>query len=126
MRKRLERPRTEPPHDHDLGLVHDMSVMLSRRRALWIMDAVGTTPVVAACSSGTGTTGSSAPAAAASTAAAPQETAGPYPGDGSDGPNRTAGGAGPGGAPPAGPPPGGGTSFGNGPGAEPRDGAPAR
>jgi protocatechuate 3,4-dioxygenase beta subunit len=68
-----------------------MSVMLSRRRALWIMGAVGTTSVAAACSSGTGTTvGSSAPAAAASTtavAAAPQETAGPYPGDGSNGPN---------------------------------------
>lgn len=68
-----------------------MSVMLSRRRALWIMGAVGTTSVAAACASGKGTTaGSSAPAAAASTtavAAAPQETAGPYPGDGSNGPN---------------------------------------
>ncbi|MEV0368109.1 dioxygenase [Nocardia fusca] len=91
MRNRPEPPRTELPHEHDLGLAHDMSVMLSRRRALWIMGAVGTTSVAAACSSGTGTTaGSSAPAAAASTtavAAAPQETAGPYPGDGSNGPN---------------------------------------
>lgn len=55
------------------------------------MGAVGTTSVAAACSSGTGiTAGSSAPTAAASTAvvaAAPQETAGPYPGDGSNGPN---------------------------------------
>ncbi|MEV3963495.1 dioxygenase [Nocardia sp. NPDC050193] len=68
-----------------------MSVMLSRRRALWIMGAVGTASVAAACASGTGTTaGSSAPAAARTTAvaaAAQQETAGPYPGDGSNGPN---------------------------------------
>lgn len=69
-----------------------MSVMLSRRRALWIMGAVGTASVAAACSSGTGTTttGSASSTAAASgtaVAAAPQETAGPYPGDGSNGPN---------------------------------------
>lgn len=70
-----------------------MSVMLSRRRALWIMGAVGTASVAAACSSGTGTgtgaTGSASTAAASGTAvaAAPQETAGPYPGDGSNGPN---------------------------------------
>ncbi|MFQ6230760.1 dioxygenase [Nocardia sp. NPDC002869] len=69
-----------------------MSVMLSRRRALWIMGAVGTASVAAACSSGTGTTttGSASSTAAASgtaVAAAPQETAGPYHGDGSNGPD---------------------------------------
>ncbi|MGW1741501.1 dioxygenase family protein [Nocardia sp. NPDC001965] len=66
-----------------------MSVMLSRRRALWIMSAVGSASVVAAaCSSGTDATAtSSADTTSTAVAAAPQETAGPYPGDGSNGPN---------------------------------------
>lgn len=79
----------EERHEHDLGLAHDMSVMLSRRRALWIMSAVGSASVVAAaCSSGTDATAtSSADTTSTAVAAAPQETAGPYPGDGSNGPN---------------------------------------
>lgn len=71
-----------------------MSVMFSRRRALWLLGAAGTASVAAACSTDSGT-GSSRTGSAASTtaatgtvaAAAPQETAGPYPGDGSNGPN---------------------------------------
>lgn len=69
-----------------------MSVMFSRRRALWLLGAAGTASVAAACSTGDGgNTGSTATSTAANTgsaaAAAPQETAGPYPGDGSNGPN---------------------------------------
>lgn len=92
MRKRPSRP-SEDRHEHDLGLAHDMSVMLSRRRALWFLGAAGTASVAAACAPGTNTTATtSTPSAAAAdtgtvVATAPQETAGPYPGDGSNGPN---------------------------------------
>ncbi len=90
MWKRPSRPNAEE-HEHDLGLAHDMSVMFSRRRALWLLGAVGTASVAAACSTGDGGTGSAANPTAANpgtvAVAAPQETAGPYPGDGSNGPN---------------------------------------
>lgn len=91
MRKRPSGPREER-HEHDLGLAHDLSVMFSRRRALWLLGAAGTASVAAACASNDGSApaGSAATSAAADTgtvAAAPQETAGPYPGDGSNGPN---------------------------------------
>lgn len=90
MRKRRSQPAGER-HEHDLGLAHDMSVMFSRRRALWLLGAAGTASVAAACSTGGDSGGSAATSAASSTVqtvtAAPQETAGPYPGDGSNGPN---------------------------------------
>ncbi len=83
-------------HEHDLGLAHDLQV-LSRRRILQLAGVAGAAALVAACeggaakhASGTTTaatsTGSAADAAACA-AAAPAETAGPYPGDGSNGPN---------------------------------------
>ncbi|MGI5217024.1 dioxygenase [Nocardia sp. CA-290969] len=88
MRKRPARPSGER-HEHDLGFAHDMSVMFSRRRALWLLGAAGTASVAAACSTGTGGSGTGSATATTGTvaAAAPQETAGPYPGDGSNGPN---------------------------------------
>ncbi|MEU1208783.1 dioxygenase [Nocardia sp. NPDC005825] len=68
--------------------------VMNRRRALWAVGAAGVAAVAAGCSRNAGTeasTTSSATTSAASgsgtTAAAPQETAGPYPGDGSNGPN---------------------------------------
>lgn len=79
-------------HEHDLGLAHDMRVM-NRRRALWAVGAAGVAAVAAGCSrsSGSDASATSATTSAASgsgtAAAAPQETAGPYPGDGSNGPN---------------------------------------
>lgn len=82
-------------HDHDRGLGHDMTTMLSRRRALLVF-GTASAAALAACSSGTSApaletavSSSSAETAAAGTcvAAVPQETAGPYPGDGSNGPN---------------------------------------
>ncbi|CDZ87283.1 intradiol ring-cleavage dioxygenase [Rhodococcus ruber] len=96
--RRARRVPTDPDlHEHDLGLAHDMRTMLSRRRMLAVFGAAGTA-ALAACSTGgststsaavSATTASSTTAAAMGecVAAAPQETAGPYPGDGSNGPN---------------------------------------
>nr|WP_280399083.1 dioxygenase [Nocardia carnea] len=69
-----------------------MSVMFSRRRALWLLGAAGTATVAAACSADNGSSGAGSGTTTSATtgtvaAAAPQETAGPYPGDGSNGPN---------------------------------------
>lgn len=79
--------------EHDRGLSYDMSV-LSRRRALLAFGA-GVAAVTAACSATRTTAESStgprpttqAPTSASLAEAAPQETQGPYPGDGSNGPN---------------------------------------
>ncbi|HEY9264555.1 MAG TPA: dioxygenase, partial [Mycobacterium sp.] len=79
--------------EHDRGLSYDISVM-SRRRALLAFGA-SVAAVTAACGT-TRTTGESATTQSTSTQAststslaeaAPQETQGPYPGDGSNGPN---------------------------------------
>jgi protocatechuate 3,4-dioxygenase beta subunit len=84
-------------HDHDRGLAFDLSTLLSRRRALTVLAAAGLAPL-AGCGSGAGgssattstSTGSTSTATSAGSATCeeiPQETAGPYPGDGSNGPN---------------------------------------
>jgi protocatechuate 3,4-dioxygenase beta subunit len=89
------------PHDHDLGLRHDLDVLLDRRRLLGIFGGLGVAGALAACGqASTGSTASptSAPATASTSASAstsgsvsldevPDETKGPYPGDGSNGPN---------------------------------------
>ena len=85
-------------HDHDRGLSHDLPALLNRRRALGLLTGAGLAAALAACSSdgtssATGTTTSAAatPSTAETTAAAgteiPEETAGPFPGDGSNGVN---------------------------------------
>ena len=86
----------DQPHEHDLGLAHDLKV-LSRRRMFQLAGAAGASALVAACAGGTpkqatgsasiATTTAGAADAAACATAAPAETAGPYPGDGSNGPN---------------------------------------
>ena len=99
--------------DHDLGLSHDLPNLLSRRLALTAFAGLGAVGMAACSTSGstsatssTATTGMGAPpsgmggppaggappAAAATTSDAvsgliPSETAGPYPGDGSNGPD---------------------------------------
>ncbi|MFC9894246.1 dioxygenase [Nocardia sp. NPDC127579] len=77
--------------EHDLGLLHDLTVMRSRRNALLLFGAAGVAAVAAGCSSdsepASAGPASTSTAAADCHAAAPQETAGPYPGDGSNGPN---------------------------------------
>jgi protocatechuate 3,4-dioxygenase beta subunit len=75
--------------EHDLGLSHDLPRLISRRRALGLLAGGIGAAVVTAC----GSSGSDdAPAAGGSTAAdataeIPDETAGPFPGDGSNGPD---------------------------------------
>jgi protocatechuate 3,4-dioxygenase beta subunit len=73
--------------DHDLGLSHDLPKILNRRGMLAILGGVGVA-AVAGCaadsSSGGGETGSTVDVADGEI---PEETAGPYPGDGSNGPN---------------------------------------
>ena len=86
---------------YDRGLQFDLSTLLDRRRMLGLFGAIGLATVVgcagdsasgtarATAASGPTTTtavGSSA-ATSADCAEIPEETAGPYPGDGSNGPN---------------------------------------
>ena len=90
------RPLARPGDDIvDQGLTFDLVTVTSRRRMLGFMGAGALTAVLAACSSGTTTAGSSESGSSTSgtsdsTAAGgevPTETAGPYPGDGSNGPD---------------------------------------
>ncbi len=74
---------------HDHGLPHDLQILLSRRRALGMLTVVGASGLLAACGDGPpdgerqaeviGTA-----ADGAECVAAPTETAGPYPADGSN------------------------------------------
>ena len=104
------------PHpNHDRGLEFDLSTLMSRRSLGMFFGAGGAVAALAACTPGGSTSTASTPASTATatatssaTAAAisspsatptltraiaectteiPQETAGPYPGDGSNGPN---------------------------------------
>lgn len=89
-------------HDHDRGLAHDVAVLnerlMDRRRILGLIGGLGALGALAAC--GQADSGSAASPSAASTSAAasasassgsltevPDETGGPYPADGSNGPN---------------------------------------
>ena len=84
---------TEPAWDQ--GLAFDVETLLSRRQALRILGVAGAGLTIAACAPGatallTGSPGASPTSAGSSTAecaAIPEETAGPYPGDGSNGPD---------------------------------------
>ncbi|MFJ6455353.1 intradiol ring-cleavage dioxygenase [Paenarthrobacter sp. NPDC091669] len=107
---------TTPHPNHDRGLEFDLSTLLSRRRTLGVLFGAGTAAALAACTPGTEGSGASPSSAAGTTAAAtesstaaaspsasatstvtrafaecgveiPEETLGPYPGDGSNGPN---------------------------------------
>ena len=97
------------PHDdrHDRGLEFDVRTLLARRRVLGILGGLGAGAALAACgtsggSSTAGTTSSSTSSSSSSSstsgsaasgsgstpgAEVPDETGGPYPGDGSNGPN---------------------------------------
>ena len=95
-------------HEHDLGLQHDLGTLrkrsLGRRGMLGLFGGLGVAAVAAGCgadSSGTATTADSSTGRPAPPAGGmggdsgvsvadgeiPEETAGPYPGDGSNGPN---------------------------------------
>ncbi|TCN38067.1 dioxygenase-like protein [Kribbella orskensis] len=94
-----------PPHEHDLGLVHDLGT-LRRRNVLRLLAGVGfaamagcatddstsggSTSPSSSSPSSSGTTSAGTPSATTSTGDVdeiPSETAGPFPGDGSNGPN---------------------------------------
>jgi hypothetical protein len=85
----------EELHEHDRGLSHDLPTLLSRRRALGLLGGTGLAVVLAGCGitgdADSGAGGSAAGSTAAGTASdgssIPEETAGPYPGDGSNGVN---------------------------------------
>jgi protocatechuate 3,4-dioxygenase beta subunit len=81
----------EPPPEHDLGLAYDLQ-MLSRRRALSLFAGIGLVTLVGCTTEKeSGMTSSSSRSTDTETATScdevPEETAGPYPGDGSNGPN---------------------------------------
>ena len=71
--------REDEVHDHDRGLSFDVSMLMTRRRALQLL-AIGGLATVVGCGGAYG--GSSA-----TTAAIPEETGGPFPADGSNGVN---------------------------------------
>jgi Dioxygenase len=73
--------------DHDRGLSYDLPRLMSRRRALGMLGGSVALAALAACGSSPSSTGSSATTGGEDAAEIPEETAGPYPGDGSNGPN---------------------------------------
>ncbi len=78
-------------HDHDKGLAFDLPKLISRRRALGVLAGSMTTAALAACGGGRASSDGSSSSATATASAGgqiPEETAGPYPGDGSNGPER--------------------------------------
>ncbi|MCI2958496.1 intradiol ring-cleavage dioxygenase [Agromyces atrinae] len=93
--------RGEPIDEEDRGLVYDVRTLIDRRRALGIFGGASLTALLAACSSPsaagpTASASASAPAAATPTPSSsasgpiqeiPDETGGPFPGDGSNGVN---------------------------------------
>jgi protocatechuate 3,4-dioxygenase beta subunit len=114
MNPRVTRPSTQPdeheaPEAHDLGLSHDLPALLNRRHAIGLLSVGGLAAALAACSAGTGTTtptgapsgappsgapgggGGGAPGDVSQTDVGegeiPEETNGPYPADGTNGPN---------------------------------------
>jgi protocatechuate 3,4-dioxygenase beta subunit len=78
--------------DHDRGLEFDLATLRSRRTALALFGGAGLA-VLTGCASndpaapGSTTTTTSTTPAGGSVEEIPRETAGPYPGDGSNGPN---------------------------------------
>jgi protocatechuate 3,4-dioxygenase beta subunit len=79
-------------HDHDRGLLYDLPRFavgpggVNRRRALALLGGAGALAALAACGTGTGSTSSSTPSSTDGTLTeVPDETGGPYPGDGSNG-----------------------------------------
>ncbi|KND34431.1 dioxygenase family protein [Streptomyces acidiscabies] len=86
----------EGVHEHDRGLSYDLPV-LARRRMIRLVAGVGLVPLVGCSAEGEGApaaaSGSSAPSGSPASsgggecAVIPEETAGPYPGDGSNGVN---------------------------------------
>ena len=83
--------------ESDRGLVYDLRTLVDRRRMLGLFGGIGAAALLAACggASSGGTTAARATTSGATGTTSgsgdltevPEETAGPYPGDGSNGPN---------------------------------------
>jgi protocatechuate 3,4-dioxygenase beta subunit len=84
--------------ESDRGLVYDLQTLVDRRKVLGLFGGLSAAALLAACggsgASGPGASGSASGATTTTSSAAsgdlaevPEETAGPYPGDGSNGPN---------------------------------------
>jgi len=97
---RWTRPDGQTVDEEDRGLVYDVRTLVDRRRVLGLFGGAGAAGLLAACglsgasdgataaSSRTGAaSGSGATAAAAGLTEVPDETGGPFPADGSNGPN---------------------------------------
>ena len=82
-----------PHDDHEDfgGLAVDLPRLLNRRRAMAVLGGSGLAALVAACNSSntatSATTTTSTSTTPSTITAIPEETAGPYPGDGSNGPD---------------------------------------
>ena len=80
--------RGDEIEDHDRGLSYDLPKLISRRAVVGLLAGGAGTAVLAACSSSSKeATGTTTSKSGERTAEIPEETAGPYPGDGSNGPN---------------------------------------
>lgn len=97
--ERTQQVIEENPEDHDRGLGFDINTLMSRRKALGLF-AVGGIGLLAGCGSSSSGSGAAATTTADATTTAgtstatttdvseiPEETGGPYPADGSNGPN---------------------------------------
>lgn len=78
-------------HDHNdifnRGLQFDVSTLLRRRRVLSVLGGAALATLVGCTADSTGNGGASSGTGADGCAEIPEETAGPFPGDGSNGPN---------------------------------------
>jgi protocatechuate 3,4-dioxygenase beta subunit len=84
------RPLPRPEEELvDQGLAFDVGTLMSRRRILGVLGLGAVGVGLAACGAGTSpaTSASSDSSAGTTTGEIPDETAGPYPGDGSNGPD---------------------------------------
>jgi protocatechuate 3,4-dioxygenase beta subunit len=78
-----------PIDEEDRGLLYDVRTLIDRRRALGLFGGFTAAALLAACSSSSSGAGSATTTTAApgELTEVPEETGGPYPGDGSNGPN---------------------------------------
>jgi protocatechuate 3,4-dioxygenase beta subunit len=88
------RPLAKPDEELvDQGLGFDIGTLMSRRRMMRILGIGAATAGLAACGTDSGSSSSASTTTASSTSSSsasgeiPEETAGPYPGDGSNGPD---------------------------------------
>ena len=104
MGPRLHHSHEDAVEDHDRGLAFDLSTLVHRRQALKFLGGAAVVAVAAACGSnnnsdsnaastpsttaaGSSSTTNSSTGTGSSTTPIPEETAGPFPGDGTNGPN---------------------------------------